>query len=155
MHASKDSIWREIYCSFVKFSGSKLGPSLGHPCPPPSRSPLFIHLENSSDCARFAACMHSPSPGTSIFVLSWAPLHLHPRWTRQAVQIQASFPLQPPLEASWSSAFLAHWSPQAWSAARSSFLLVREIDLACLFCSALFSLSLHTLRHLKFGSFGL
>jgi len=49
-----------------------------------------------------------------------------------------------PLEASWSSAFLAHWSPQAWSAARSSFLLVREIDLACLFCSALFSLSLST-----------
>ena len=48
-----------------------------------------------------------------------------------------------PVEASWSSAFLAHWSPQAWSAARSSFLLVREIDLACLFCSALFSLSLY------------
>jgi hypothetical protein len=25
MHASKDSMWRKIYCSFAKFSGSKLG----------------------------------------------------------------------------------------------------------------------------------
>ena len=122
-------------------------PRLGHPrphlpelpCSSISRTPQIALGSPLACTARARVQAYSLSRG--LFFISIRAEHAS-LFRSRPPSIATSLLL--PVEASWSSAFLAHWSPQAWSAARSSFLLVREIDLACLFCSALFSLSLST-----------
>jgi hypothetical protein len=97
MHASKDSIWRGIYCSFAKFSGSKLGLTLLFVkwlhilCSTVTTEHLallfvkWLHIMCSTVNSHYTGCLVSESrKGTRHKVAHTVPKNCERNWDGQA-----------------------------------------------------------------------